>query len=448
MRNGVCGFVFGRFLWTVIVLTLIAGPVQAEESRGPSSKTDLRAEQSLLFEEMRANPQNLDVMFSYAAISARLEDYEAAISTLERMLIFNENLPRVRLELGALYFRIGAYAVAERYFNGVKDAPDVPAEVAERIDAYLAQVEVRQRRHHFSGRAEIAFIADTNANLGPSDRGVLLFGLPAELDRASVENDDIGGRLSLEASHIFDLQRTGYDAWRTDASYLGRRYDDEDQGDLDAFFIRTGPELSLDTLTFGPKFRPFVDAEFVRADDRSLYRGAGAGLQYRQTPGDEWAIFGELRGGYRDYITRDDEDGIVGLARFGVAWLPGRDTTLTASLTARHDEATEDINSNSEGILRVSASFAYDPGFSFADDKWILSAYGSAGMRHFDEPDPVVSTSQNRRDQEYRLGASHVFNFSDGFYGSIGATALWRKSNLPNFDLENIGVSAALGYKF
>jgi len=437
-----------RVACALICAGSVIAPGFAQDQTEFASKQTLREKQAVLFDQILADPQNLDAMFAYAGVSAQLEDYEAAISTLERMLIFNENLPRVRLELGVLYFRIGAYSVAERYFKGVAALPNLPTPVAKRVDTYLAEISDRQRTNRFSGSAEFAIIADSNANLGPTDDSILLFGLPAQLDSSSVENEDIGGRIRLELSHIYDLQRTNNDFWRTDASYLGRRYESEDQGDLDSFFVRTGPNLSLDVLTFGSKLRPFVDAEYVRADDESLYRGAGAGLQFRGTPADEWSVFGELRGGYRDYFSRDDEDGLVGLARLGVGWLPGRDTVLTATITGQRDEADEDFNSNSEIALRLSGSFAYDPGFSFADDKWVISAFAGAGWRQFDDPDPVISSTSSRRDYEFRLGANHVYNFKDGLYASIGATALWRDSNLSNFEFQNFGVSAAIGYRF
>lgn len=440
-----------RLLVSFICVFVLTGSVATAYANDPletSVKRDLRGKQAILFERMRADPQNLDLMFAYAGVSARLEDYEAAISTLERMLIFNRNLPRVRLELGVLYFRIGAYPVAKRYFDSVSALPDLPQNVSKRVDTYLEKIEERQRTSIFTGRVEFAFIADSNANLGPTDGSVLLFGFPAELDSSAVENDDFGGRVRVELAHIYDLQRTNNDVWRTEGSYLGRRYDSEDQGDIDTFFVRTGPELSLDALTFGPKLRPFVDAEYVRADEQSLYRGAGGGLQYRSTPTDEWSLFGELRGGYRDYISRDDQDGLVGVARLGVGWLPGRDTVLTATITGQREEADEDFNSNSEFAIRLSGSYSYDPGFSFADDKWVISAYAGAGWRRFDDPDPVISASSSRRDYEFRVGLEHIYNFKDGFYGSVGATALWRESNLPNFDFENLGLSAAVGYRF
>ena len=55
--------------------------------------------------------------FAYADVSAKLGDNEAAVSALERMLLFNPNLPRVQLELGALYFRMGSVRAVAHLFR-------------------------------------------------------------------------------------------------------------------------------------------------------------------------------------------------------------------------------------------------------------------------------------------------------------------------------------------
>jgi hypothetical protein len=46
-------------------------------------------------------PDDVDLMFQYALTSIRLQDHEAAITTLERILIYSPNLLRVKVELGA-----------------------------------------------------------------------------------------------------------------------------------------------------------------------------------------------------------------------------------------------------------------------------------------------------------------------------------------------------------
>ena len=71
-------------------------------------QTDLRQKQAAQFTEMFNNPDNVELMYAYALTSIKLRDYEAAISTLERILIFRPDTPRVEIELGAAYYRIGS----------------------------------------------------------------------------------------------------------------------------------------------------------------------------------------------------------------------------------------------------------------------------------------------------------------------------------------------------
>src|SRR5687768_17987958 len=84
-----------------------------------------------LFERMLREPANLDIMFQYAQRAVENGNYDAAIGTLSRMLLFNPNLPRVRLELGALYFQLGSYEAARTYLTQALAAPDMPQDVRE-----------------------------------------------------------------------------------------------------------------------------------------------------------------------------------------------------------------------------------------------------------------------------------------------------------------------------
>ena len=53
---------------------------------------------------MMADPGNLDKTFAFAGLAVDVGDIDGAISALERMLLIDPNLPRVKLELGVLYF--------------------------------------------------------------------------------------------------------------------------------------------------------------------------------------------------------------------------------------------------------------------------------------------------------------------------------------------------------
>ena len=79
------------------------GPAQAQT---PPASGDLQRRYDDAFQEMLRQPDNLEVLFSFATLAAQTGDLEGAISTLERMLLINPDLPRVRLELGVLYYRL------------------------------------------------------------------------------------------------------------------------------------------------------------------------------------------------------------------------------------------------------------------------------------------------------------------------------------------------------
>src|SRR5205807_5925835 len=127
-------------------------------------KATLEAQKEALFQQMFRDPANLDVTFAYADVSARLGDYEAAVSALERMLLFNPNLPRVQLELGALYFRMGSYELARTYFERAL-AANPPAEVKSRIDTYLAQISRLSAPQRFSGSFFFGAQYQSDANI-------------------------------------------------------------------------------------------------------------------------------------------------------------------------------------------------------------------------------------------------------------------------------------------
>ena len=103
-------------LWSLAAVAAIP-PTGAAQTVSADERAALEAQKEALFQQMFRDPANLDVTFAYADVSARLGDYEAAVSALERMLLFNPNLPRVQLELGALYYKMGSYELARDYFD-------------------------------------------------------------------------------------------------------------------------------------------------------------------------------------------------------------------------------------------------------------------------------------------------------------------------------------------
>ncbi|MEM7670147.1 MAG: tetratricopeptide repeat protein, partial [Pseudomonadota bacterium] len=163
---------------TGVLLVCLSTQVNAQSGTGLIADSgDLRARQSQLFQELQGRPDDLDLMALYAKVSIELEDYEAAISTLERMLIYRQDLPQVRRELGVAYFNLGSYQAAKLYLTQVVDEPDLPPDVRANVEAYLAEIESRTRENRLEFTASTGIIHSTNANFGPEGLLVTPVGL-------------------------------------------------------------------------------------------------------------------------------------------------------------------------------------------------------------------------------------------------------------------------------
>jgi hypothetical protein len=167
-----------------VVAGLLAAPSSAQEISG-AERTQLEAQKATLFQQMLRDPANLDTAFAYADVSAKLGDNEAAVSALERMLLFNPNLPRVQLELGTLYFRMGSFEIARTYFERAA-AANPPEEVRERIETYLGQISRQSAPQRFSGSFSTGVQYQSNANLAGSSNILGVNVLPQFVKRSDV----------------------------------------------------------------------------------------------------------------------------------------------------------------------------------------------------------------------------------------------------------------------
>ena len=433
----------------IVALAALGLCVSAAPGAAQTQQPDLRAEQERLFEAMFEDPDNLELMFGHALVSVELGDYEAAISTLERMLIFNPALSRAKVELGAAYFRLGAYENARYYFEDVLETSDPPPEVVGRVNRFLDEIQRRTAKSGFAGAASVGLTFSTNANLGPSDPDVLLGGGPAVLQDEFLSDDDIGVRAALNGTHYYDLDQPDGDVWRTDVSAITIHYLEESRGDIDSLAFRTGPRLSLDDRSFGPKIRPFVEGDALRANNEMLYATIGAGVTVTDTVSDELNVSATLRSGWREYFNgRDGFDGSTHRANAAATYALSKDATLFGGVFVEGDLAADDQNTNIEFGARIGGAFNYDSGFEFTDRLWTVTTYAQGALRYFEEPNPAVDPNRKRNDRDFRVGASHTFHLNEGLFVQADADYLVRDSNLPNFDLNTLGLTLSIGQTF
>lgn len=412
-----------------------------------AAEDDQRARQAALYAAMQAAPDDPALMAEHARVSVALRDYEAAISTLERALLFTPGDPRLQLELGAAYFRLGSLEAARFYVEQARAGGLPPA--ADALAArYLAAIDDRGARSRLSGHAMIGGVLTDNANLGPSARDVRFGGVDVTLDPSATPKSDAGVRAVAQARHDYDLGRPNLDVWRTDLGFYGVRFFQEETGDIESLSLTTGPSLSLDADAYGPKARPFVGFQGVRQDDSGLYLEYSAGVEATDTFDARWSGFARVAVSYRDYASDLDRfDALIGGAQLGLAYAPRNGVTLIGLGFLDTERADDDSQSNTELGARVAAIYEYDPNLREAGGLWRLTAYAQASRRWFDEADPAVDPSK-RRDTDLRLGLAHRFRFHGGWGAQVDLDVVNRDSAMSNFGFDSVTGGLSLVYEF
>ncbi|HYD06982.1 MAG TPA: tetratricopeptide repeat protein, partial [Reyranella sp.] len=227
------------------------------------SKADLEQQYDAAFQEMLRKPADLDVLFKFAALASQTGDLEGAISALERMLLINPDLPRVRLELGVLYYRLKSYEVARTYLEGALKSPNLPADVRNRAEQFMAQIASQQKVSQFHGEVFLGLRYQSNANLGPATSAVRLFGQVANLNQQAVGQADWGAVSTLQVRHTYD-------------------FGTQDKATLETFFTGyanrqfslSAANVWLVDLTTGPRFQVF-EGIFEDVSLKPLLAGGG-----------------------------------------------------------------------------------------------------------------------------------------------------------------------------
>jgi tetratricopeptide (TPR) repeat protein len=129
-------------LLSATVLLIGCQPADPVKSASP----ELQRQYNAAFQDMLNKPGDLAVALKYANVANQAGDLEGAISTYEGMLLIDSNLPRVRLELGILYYRLKSYEVSRTYLETALQSPTLPADVRKPAEQLLLKMPKQSKR--------------------------------------------------------------------------------------------------------------------------------------------------------------------------------------------------------------------------------------------------------------------------------------------------------------
>jgi tetratricopeptide (TPR) repeat protein len=267
---------------TLLLLVLPAFPVTLPSAHAQATgpMRDLGSQYEAAFQEMLQKPGDLEVLFRFASAAAQAGDYEGAISALERMLLINPDLPRVRLELGVLYYRLKSYETSRIYLEGALASSAIPADVRTRAEEYLAEIRKQLSPSRFSSDVFLGTRYQSDANLGPATSAVRLFGQAANLNQQAFGRADWGEVGQLRVRHFYDLGLQDRAVMETQFTAYGNRQFQVSQANVSLLDLTTGPRFQIFNGIFEDvSLRPLVTGGYIWINDTPFYGSYGAGLE-------------------------------------------------------------------------------------------------------------------------------------------------------------------------
>jgi hypothetical protein len=405
-----------------------------------ASLSAIASKRQQLLAKMLADPSNLDVAFEYASLSSEGGDLEGAISTLERMLIYAPGLPRLDLELGVLYFRLGAYDSAQSYFDAALAAPDVPAVVKARVAPYLAAIKKQSQTDGFSGDVTVGARYQTNANSAPSSPNVLLQGLPFVLNAAGMSHADTNAFVSGDFRYVHDLASQG-DKFVASLTSYGALYAHDGTLNTGVVEARVGPEFNLARFAIEDaslSTYAIVGGAIVAGNPYVGTIGAGAAIDKGLGPQAHLNVTGEYRyDGYHNSASRPTAADGTGSTFDGSATLQYQindSLTLFAIFHGERRLAQVGYLSDWEGGVVGGATVAFASPFHADNGDWQFTVSGGYTGRQYDAPDPIVSATDRQVDREATVTGTLVVPFASAWV--LQSSVSYRRT-LSNYDLDN-----------
>jgi hypothetical protein len=377
------------------VTTDTRAKLEAERLAEEAERRRLLEGRDVGFEEILANPDDIDLNFAYAETQIRKGDVRGAGATLERILLVEPDLPRVRLLYAIVQFRLENLEEAERELKNVRDL-EMPDELRRSIDDYLKQIDQKRQRLRWGVYASIGGQYDTNRNAAPKSRRNLLFGIDTDVQGQSNPIDDfaIQGITRFEGNYDLGFQAK-HDVFGS-VTYYHAQQAQLGRLDIRSSTIEAGGNIDLTPTTITPVYYE----RFLRLARQNYLHARGARIRATEQLVQGWSAYAEFQGEDQKYrnISSDQSARL----RQGPQWEGSFGTDYVLSPTMRINlemrytvkEAREKYNMYTQKQWSISHVWL------LGDGMFLLSSF-THQRDTYDDPDLLLG-DVTRRDEGYR----------------------------------------------
>ena len=372
----------------------------------PDEITNIEEERTKLFNQLIEEPTNLDNLFTYANLSILLGDLEAAVGVFEQMLIYDPSLPRIRLELGVLYYRLGAYATAKVYLQSVKEY-DPPDEVLARVDEFLGAITESEKVFTFRSVFSSSMKHSSNGNSGLDADFIDIAGYAFEVSGDSKSKSDMSRTIGYLFTTRHDLKHPRGDTANYFLSLSDEKYDTFGRFDMQTAVFSASRVFNIETSEFSksiasyftrPSLTPSFTAFKVFLNSEGLLTSRKASLGFAGTASDDSYLSFDVYFDYRDFMSNTDKSGTMN--GFGVSnnrILEKYGISMQYQYSYDRMNALVDWENYNQHVIGVRGS-------KMLGDSWMLSMSVGYRRKKHDAASPI-----------FYLRKDHINSFSIDF---------------------------------
>jgi hypothetical protein len=432
-------------LRTAVICGVCAGALAAGSSAAYAQDFDDPVLDAL-FAQTVAQPLNYDLAFQFVKVATERGDYEAAIGVLERLLNYNPRLTRVKYELGALYFRLGSYEMARRYFRDALRSPDVDHVTRARIETYLPDAEKQSESSRWAGFLAAGLRYQTNPGFAPNTGTIMLGGQEFALLPTVQRQPDWNWYGVVGVSHEFDLNNQRGDVFETRFVGYGTQQFRFDELNVGLFDLNMGPRFALSSEYLAATIRPYAVVGKTWVGGDPYLSTAGAGIEAKIPIGDWFAL------GPAFEWRRASVDPLVFLPVSGfatgdwytvaLAWMAklSQTTRVESRFLYRRGTAEFAWQNYHQWVGEAALVMEFAPPHAIMSRNWSIAPYVRIIQTQWDAANPFIDPVVVRDDIEWIVGA--MFNAPIAHGIGVSAVVQYAKtdSSLVNYRTDNFSV--------
>jgi len=353
------------------------------------------AAQTVTFEEILAQPDNLQLNLKYARQEVASGRLQQAAAALERIILLEPDWDSARLFYGVVLYRLGDLEGAKRELR-ILENRNLPAKQERDRIRYLKLAENGTKSLRFSGQYSLGFRVDSNPGLvGESSDGPAGF-----VTSVNEEESDAAFTGGAKSKIELDIGNSGNFLFVETHSRINE-YFDVDQADLFTSQVKVGAAFHGPNLIVAPY--AFGSTSYLQHDRFRTQFGGGANASYTLSSQVELQFRGQAV--HEDYESTSfssigsQRDGLLASGSVGIQWRPTdkQKFTVTGHL-ADKDADFDGFSYQSYGIEARSLTLLGKGRY--------LSLQGQYSDRDYEEIDNFYTFTNAREESRFYVRAA------------------------------------------